>query len=142
MLWNIGLVAGLIAIASGWSDGEEWLEIPWQIDGLLAIGGALTVFPLLRTAFSREVEHIYVSGWYYLAGMMWFPALFIIANIPYVFVGAEQATVNWWFAHNVLGLWLTPLGLGAAYYFIPKIIGKPVYSYALSLLGFWALALP
>ena len=141
MLWNIGLVAGLIAIASGWNDGEEWLEIPWQIDGLLAVGGALTVYPLLRTAFSREVEHIYVSGWYYLAGMMWFPALFIIANIPYVFVGAEQATVNWWFAHNVLGLWLTPLGLGAAYYFIPKIIGKPVYSYALSLLGFWALAL-
>jgi cytochrome c oxidase cbb3-type subunit 1 len=53
----------------------------------------------------------------------------------------QEATVNWWFAHNVLGLWLTPLGVGAAYYFIPKIIGKPIYSYSLSLLGFWALAL-
>jgi cytochrome c oxidase cbb3-type subunit I len=141
IFWNIGLVAGVIAIACGWSDGEEWLEIPWQIDGLLAIGGALCAVPLIRTAFTRNVEHIYVSGWYYLAALCWFPALFVIANIPGIFVGAEQATVNWWFAHNVLGLWLTPLGLGAAYYFIPKIIGKPVYSYALSLLGFWALAL-
>lgn len=141
ILWNIGLVAGVVAIATGWSDGEEWLEIPWQIDGLLAVGGALTVIPLLRTAFTRKVEHIYVSGWYFLAAMCWFPALYIIANIPHVFIGAEEATVNWWFAHNVLGLWLTPLGLGAAYYFIPKIIGKPVYSYSLSLLGFWALAL-
>lgn len=141
IIWNAGLTAGCIAIASGWTDGEEWLEIPWQIDTLLAIGGGLAVVPLLRTAFARSVEHIYVSGWYFLAALCWFPALFIVANIPGIFVGAEQATVNWWFAHNVLGLWLTPLGLGAAYYFIPKIIGKPVYSYSLSLIGFWALAL-
>jgi cytochrome c oxidase cbb3-type subunit 1 len=141
IIWNAGLIAGCVAIATGWTDGEEWLEIPWQIDGLLALGGGLAVVPVLRTAFGRSVDHIYVSGWYFLAALCWFPALFIIANIPGLFVGAEQATVNWWFAHNVLGLWLTPLGLGAAYYFIPKIIGKPVYSYSLSLIGFWALAL-
>ena len=140
-LWNGGVAAGAVAIAAGWTDGQEWLEIPWQIDGLLAVGGALCAIPLIRTALTRNVDHIYVSGWYFLAALSWFPALFVIANFPGLFTGAEQATVNWWFAHNVLGLWLTPLGLGGAYYFIPKIIGKPIYSYALSLLGFWALAL-
>jgi cytochrome c oxidase cbb3-type subunit 1 len=55
--------------------------------------------------------------------------------------GVVQAAVNWWFAHNVLGLWLTPIGLAAIYYFIPKVIGRPVHSYYLSLLGFWSLAL-
>jgi cytochrome c oxidase cbb3-type subunit 1 len=55
--------------------------------------------------------------------------------------GTVQSAVNWWFAHNVLGLWFTPIGLGAIYYFIPKVLGKPVYNYSLSLLGFWSLAL-
>ncbi|MFU8805613.1 MAG: cbb3-type cytochrome c oxidase subunit I, partial [Bradymonadaceae bacterium] len=54
--------------------------------------------------------------------------------------GVAQATANWWFAHNVLGIWFTPVGLAAAYYFIPKVIGRPVHSYHLSLLGFWTLA--
>ncbi|MGN6621166.1 MAG: cbb3-type cytochrome c oxidase subunit I, partial [Sphingomonas sp.] len=67
--------------------------------------------------------------------------LFVVANLPFLTTGAGGATINWWFAHNVLGLWLTPLGVGAGYYFIPKIIGKPIYSYSLSLLGFWGLAL-
>lgn len=141
VIWNLGLVAGVTAIAKGWTDGLEWLEIPWQFDILLAFGGACFAIPLLYTAAARRVNHIYVSGWYYMAGLVWFPTLFIMANLPNVHAGAQQATTNWWFAHNVLGLWLTPLGLGAAYYFIPKIIGKPIYSYRLSLLGFWALAL-
>lgn len=141
ILWNLCVAVGVTAIAYGWTDGLEWLEIPWQIDIGLGIAGALMASSLLTTAARRKVEHIYVSNWYYMAALLWFPVLFIVANIPYLHVGSQQATVNWWFAHNVLGLWLTPLGLGAAYYFIPKIIGKPVYSYRLSLLGFWALAL-
>ena len=140
-LWNTGVAAGGAAIAAGWSDGEEWLEIPWQIDILLALGCIFFVVPLVATAARRQVPYIYVSGWYYLAALAWFPVLFFIANFPHLHSGAAQATVNWWYAHNVLGLWLTPLGLGAAYYFIPKIIGKPLNSYALALLGFWALAL-
>lgn len=140
-LWNTALLAGAIAIASGWTDGEEWLEIPWQIDIGLAAAGIFFVLPLIATAAKREVHHIYVTGWYYLGALCWFPVLFAIANIPYLHSGVQEATVNWWFAHNVLGLWLTPLGVGAAYYFIPKIIGKPIYSYSLSLLGFWGLAL-
>ena len=141
ILWNLCVAAGVTAIAYGWSDGLEWLEIPWQIDIGLGIAGALMASSLLTTAARRKVEHIYVSNWYYMAALLWSPVLFIVANTPYLHVGSQQATVNWWFAHNVLGLWLTPLGLGAAYYFIAKIIGKFVYSYRLSLLGFWALAL-
>lgn len=140
-LWNLAVALGGLALANGWTDGEEWLEIPWQIDILLAIAGALFIAPVIATARAREVHHIYVSGWYFLAAALWFPILFVIANMPGIHVGTEEATVNWWFAHNVLGLWLTPLGVATAYYFIPKIIGKPIYSYAVSLLGFWGLAL-
>lgn len=141
LLWNAGLVIAGWALANGWTDGLEWLEIPWQIDILLAAGVACFVLPLMATATARKVHHIYVSGWYFLGAILWFPILFIIANLPGVHFGVEQATMNWWYAHNVLGLWLTPIGVGTAYYFIPKIIGKPIYSYSLSLLGFWGLAL-
>jgi len=140
-LWALGVLCGGIAVGSGWSDGLEWLEFPWQIDVILALGGAMMAWSAVETAMHRDVHHIYVSGWYYLAGLIWFPILFFIANIPGLHLGVQQATMNWWFAHNVLGLWLTPLGVGTAYYLIPKIIGKPIYSYSVSLLGFWGLAL-
>ena len=141
VLWNAALLGGMIAVATGWTDGEEWLEIPWQFDIGLAIAGVFFAIPLVLTTRAREVHHIYVSGWYFLAGLLWFPVIFVVANIPFIHWGVEEATVNWWFAHNVLGLWITPLAVGTAYYFIPKIIGRPIYSYAVSLLGFWGLAL-
>ncbi|MGV3654889.1 MAG: cbb3-type cytochrome c oxidase subunit I [Noviherbaspirillum sp.] len=141
IVWTVGVVLGILAIGTGHSAGVEWLEIPWQIGLLLAVGGAFLAWPLLMTARERKSHHIYVSGWYFLGGLLWFPSLYVISNLPGVHAGVQQATVNWWFAHNVLGLWLTPLGVGTAYYLIPKIIGKPIYSYSLSLLGFWGLAL-
>ncbi|QDW52848.1 MULTISPECIES: cbb3-type cytochrome c oxidase subunit I [Burkholderia] len=140
-LWNAGLSAGIAAILSGWTDGLQWLEIPWQIGILLAAGGALAAVPLLMTIARRTTRHLYVSVWYLAAALLWFPILYIVAKVPGVHFGVEQAIVNWWFAHNVLGLWLTPIGLAAAYYFIAKVLGRPIYSYALSLVGFWALAM-
>jgi len=139
-LWSIGVFAGTVAIGMGYSDGLEWLEFPWQFDILLVIAGALVGLPLLLTLLRRRVRHLYVSVWYIGAGLLWFPILFLIANWPGLHFGVQQATMNWWFGHNVLGLWFTPLGLAAAYYFIPKVLGKPIYSYNLSLLGFWSLA--
>ena len=139
-LWSVGVLLGTVAIALGYSDGLEWLEYPWQIDILLVVGGALVGFPLWLTLLQRKVEHLYVSVWYIAAGLLWFPILFLIANFPGLHFGVQQATMNWWFGHNVLGLWFTPLGLAAAYYFIPKVLGKPIHSYNLSLLGFWSLA--
>ena len=104
----------------------EGLEIPWRIDLLLAPGGACFALLLLITAKHRKSHHIYVSGWYLLGALLWFPILYVIANFPGIHVGVQQATVNWWFALNVLGLWLPRLGVGTAYYLIPKSTSLPM----------------
>lgn len=140
-MWNSGVGAGVAAILAGWTDGLQWLEIPWQIGILLVVGGAFTAMPLFMTLRRRTAHHLYVSVWYLAAALLWFPILYLVAKVPNVHFGVEQAIVNWWFAHNVLGLWLTPIGLAAAYYFIAKVLGQPIYSYNLSLVGFWALAM-
>ncbi|AZG14565.1 cbb3-type cytochrome c oxidase subunit I [Cupriavidus pauculus] len=139
-LWNAGLIAGVGSIAAGISDGLEWLEIPWQVDILFVAGGAFVGFPLVLTLLNRKVDLLYVSVWYMGCALFWFPVLFLVANFPGLHFGVEQATMNWWFGHNVLGLFYTPLALASIYYFLPKVIGQPVKSYGLSLLGFWALA--
>ena len=139
-LWTIGVFLGVVAIALGKSDGLEWLEFPWKIDILLIIGGALVGVPLWLTLLNRKVDHLYVSIWYIAAALLWFPTLFFIANLPNFHIGVEQATVNWWFGHNVLGLFFSPIGLATIYYFVPKVLGKPIHNYNISLLGFWALA--
>jgi cytochrome c oxidase cbb3-type subunit 1 len=140
MLWNAGLIAGLGSIAVGINSGLEWLEIPWQVGILLVIGGALIGLPLVYTLQHRRVDHLYVSVWYWGAALFWFPVLYLIAKFPGLHFGVEEATMNWWYGHNVLGLYYTPIALGAIYYFLPKIIGRPIQSYNLSLIGFWALA--
>ena len=137
---NAGIVAGVGAIAAGWTDGMEYLEIPWQIDIFIFAGFALIILSALYTLVNRRVEHLYVSVWYMIAALLWFAVLFFVANLPGVHTGVQQATTNWWYGHNALGLWFTPVSVGAIYYFLPKIIGRPVVSYNLSLLGFWTLA--
>ncbi len=140
ILWNAGLIAGLGAIAAGFSDGMEWLEMPWQVDILLVVGGGIVAVPLVLTLRRRTVDHLYVSVWYMCAALFWFPVLFVVGNIPGVHFGVQQAAMNWWYGHNALGLFFTPLALATIYYFLPKVMGTPVKSYALSLLGFWTLA--
>jgi cytochrome c oxidase cbb3-type subunit 1 len=75
-----------------------------------------------------------------VAALLWITLLYVVAKLPGVHTGVQQATTNWWYGHNVLGLWFTPVSVGAIYYFLPKIIGRPVQSYNLSILGFWTLA--
>jgi cytochrome c oxidase cbb3-type subunit 1 len=140
VLWNIGLVLGIGGILAGRTDGLEWLEMrrtfadPW-----LVVGGGMVGVALLATLAARRVDHLYVSVWYIIASYVWFPIIFVIGNWP-TWTGVESAATNWFYAHNALGLWLTAINLGAVYYFIPKVLGRPIYSYHLSLLGFWALA--
>lgn len=140
LLWNIGLGVGLYCVANGISDGMEWLEIPWQVGVLFAIGGAMIGVPLVLMLPRARVDHLYVSVWYIGAALFWFPILYLVAKIPGLHVGVEQATMNWWYGHNVLGYFFTPVALASVYYFLPKVIGRPIQSYDLSLLGFWTLA--
>jgi cytochrome c oxidase cbb3-type subunit 1 len=139
-LINTGIAAGIGAIAAGWTAGMEYLEIPWQIGIFIAAGFALIILPVLFTQVNRKTEHLYVTVWYSVAGLLWITLLFVVAKMPGVHTGVQQATMNWWYGHNVLGLWFTPVSVGAIYYFLPKIIGRPVSSYNLSILGFWTLA--
>jgi cytochrome c oxidase cbb3-type subunit 1 len=142
--WNIGVTVGLYGILAGDSTSIEWLEIPPYATPMLFIAYALVgAWTVITFRFGKS-EHIYVSQWYILAALFWFPWLYSIAQIMLIFAparGTVQALVNWWFAHNVLGLWFTPIGLAAAYYFLPKVLGKPIHSYYLSVLGFWSLAI-
>lgn len=139
-LWGLGVTAGMTAILTGHSTGLEWLEFPWYCDVPLVIGGTMMGVALLRTVRRRTVDHLYVSVWYIAAGLVWLPILITVANWPGLHRGVQQAAMNWWYGHNVLGLWFTPIGLAAIYYFLPKVLGKPIHSYNLSLIGFWSLA--
>ncbi|MGA2329195.1 MAG: cbb3-type cytochrome c oxidase subunit I [Bryobacteraceae bacterium] len=139
-LWNAGLVYGVGSILLGYSAGVEWLEFPLPAVALIALAFLLYAASILRTFSLRKVDHVYVSLWYVLASVVWFPLLYVVANLP-IYSGVVHGVVNWWYAHNALAVWFTPVGLALAYYFIPKIIGRPIYSYYLSLLGFWTFAL-
>lgn len=144
VFWNIAVTIGIVGILKGDMVAVEWLEMPAYITPLVAISYALVGAWLIVAFRWRQSQHVYVTQWYLLAAFFWLPWLYTIAQIMLVFepaTGVVQSLTNWWFAHNVLGLWLTPVGLGAAYYLIPKVLGRPIHSYYLSVVGFWSLAL-
>jgi len=140
IFWNAGVLAGTVAIFTGYSQGLEWLEFPTFAGALIATGFLLFAASIVQTFRKRNVEHLYVSLWYIMASLLWFPFLYVVANLG-IYQGVVQAAMNWWYGHNALATWFTPIGLAGAYYFIPKVIGRPIYSYYLGLLGFWAFAL-
>ena len=144
VFWNLGILVGVLGILAGDSRSIEWLEFPGYATPILFVAYAcIGVWAVIMFRF-RKPGHIYVSQWYLLAAFLWCPWMYATANIMLVWQpiqGSAQGAVNWWFAHNVLGLWFTPIGLASAYYMIPKVIGRPIHSYYLSILGFWSLAL-
>lgn len=142
--WNAAVALGTYELLAGNSTGVEWLEFPVYVAVPLSLVFILLFLCSVQMLLSRRSKHIYVSQWYLFGSMFWFPFLYLAAVLV-IFIapisGDIKAVANWWFAHNVLGLWLTPIGLASAYYFIPKVLGRPVHSYYLSILGFWSLAL-
>ena len=143
-LWNIGVAVGTVAILAGDGTSIEWLEFPSYAAFILFTAYAFVSVWALLMFRERRSGHVYVSQWYLFGALFWFPWLYGVANIMLVLwpvQGSVQAIINWWYGHNALGLWFTPIGIASAYYMIPKIIGKPVHSYYLSILGFWSLAL-
>ena len=142
--WHIGVAWGTWKILAGNSTGVEWLEFP--APSTVPLGGAFVLLFVTSVTMllKRRAEHIYVSQWYLLGATLWFPCLYVAAMLLLHATGAPgmvKGIGNWWYAHNVLGLWLTPIGVASAYYTLPKILGRPVHSYHLSVLGFWTLAL-
>jgi len=143
IFYNIGVTIGVIGILLGDMQGVEWLEMPTYATPLIAIAFCLAGVWVVLAFRWRQSNHIYVSQWYILAAFFWLPWLYTVAQIMILFIpapGVVQSLTNWWFAHNVLGLWLTPIALATAYYLIPKVLGRPIHSYYLSLVGFWSLA--
>jgi len=142
--WNLGMAADILGILLGDGQSVEWLDAPRYAPPFFIAGVALVAAVTLATFRRRREKHVYVTQWYILAAMLWFPWLYLVAQFMIFWMpskGVIQPVVNWWFGHNYLGLWMTPVAVGAAYYLIPKIIGRPVYSYYLSIMGFWSLAL-
>lgn len=144
VFWNLGVLVGTLGILAGDSRSIEWLEYPGYATPILFIAYAfIGIWGVIMFRY-RKPGHVYVSQWYLLAAFLWFPWLYGTVNILLIWQpiqGSAQGALNWWYAHNVLGLWFTPIGLASAYYMIPKVIGRPVHSYYLSILGFWSLAL-
>ncbi len=142
--WNLGVVIGVIAILAGASTGYQWLEFPGYSAIILFVAYTMIVtWAVLMFRFRRS-SHIYVTQWYLLAAFLWFPWLYGAAQVM-LFVtpvqGVMQAAVNWWYGNNLMFLWFGAIGLGTAYYMIPKVIGRPIYSYHLAAIGFWTYAL-
>ena len=144
VLWNLGVAIGTVAILAGQGTSVEWLEYPKYVPPILVAGYAFIAVWSVVIFRDRREQEIYVSQWYLLGALFWLPWLYITANLLLFWSpvsGVVQASVLWWYAHSVLGLWFTPIGLAAAYYLIPKVIGRPIYSYYLGIIGFWSLAL-
>ncbi len=144
ILYNLGMVLGVIAVLAGYSTGVETLEFPVWAMTFLVLPFVVIVIANFTMYARKKTQHTYVSQWYLMAVTVWFPVLVLSAEACINFGavdGVAQAIANWWYGHNVVGLFATPTGIAAAYYLIPKVIGKPIHSYHLSLVGFWTNAI-
>jgi cytochrome c oxidase cbb3-type subunit 1 len=142
--WNLGILVGVGAILAGDSTGYPWLEMPPYAAIILFVAYVLIMSWAVLMFRFRRGEQIYITQWYLIGAFLWFPWLYSAANLMLFAVpvqGVVQASVNWWYANNIMFLWLGAIGLGTAYYMIPKVIGRPVYSYHLATIGFWTYAL-
>src|SRR6187200_2168033 len=142
--WNLGVLLGVGGILAGESTGYEWLEFPPYAAVILFVAYSLVVSWAMLMFRFRRGEHIYITQWYLLGAFLWFPWVYGATQIMLFAApvqGVMQSAVTWWYANNLLFLWFGSIGLGTAYYMIPKVIGRPVYSYHLAIIGFWTYAL-
>lgn len=144
VLWNLGLTIGSIGIIAGSQSPYRYLEYPGFAAPVIFCGYAVIgIWGVILYRFRRP-GHVFVSQWYLLCAFFCFPWFYAVANLMLKALpvsGAVQAAVQFWYAGDLFGLWLTALGLGTAYYLIPKVIGKPIYSYHLAAFGFWTFVI-
>ncbi len=141
LLWNLAILFGGLCLVNGYTEGREYAEYPVPIDVVVIIGLLTLSFVVYMTAITRTVKKLYVSLWYMLGAFFWMPIVYFIGNRTFIRLdGLNDGIVNWFYGHNILGMWFTTLGVGIAYYMIPKLSGRPLWSHSLSMLGFWTIA--
>jgi cytochrome c oxidase cbb3-type subunit I len=146
--WQIVIVAAAITLPLGITTSKEYAELEWPIDVLITLVWVAYAVVFFGTIVKRKVKHIYVANWFYGAYIITVAVLHLVnsAAVPAglwksysVYPGATDAMVQWWYGHNAVGFFLTAGFLGIMYYFVPKAAGRPMFSYRLSVVHFWAL---
>jgi cytochrome c oxidase cbb3-type subunit I len=146
--WNLVILSAVVTLPLGMTQGKEYAELEWPIDLLIAVVWVAYAIVFFGTVGTRKIRHIYVANWFFGAFILAVALLHIVnsAAIPIsltksysAYAGVQDAMVQWWYGHNAVGFFLTAGFLGMMYYYIPKQAGRPVYSYRLSIVHFWAL---
>ena len=146
--WQVVIVLAAITLPLGLTQGKEYAELIWPIDLLIAAVWVSYAVVFFGTVALRKVSHIYVANWFYGAFILTIAVLHIVNSLALptgllhsypAYSGVVDAMVQWWYGHNSVGFFLTAGFLGMMYYFVPKQAGRPVYSYRLSVVHFWAL---
>jgi len=146
--WQAVIVAAAITLPLGFTQSKEYAELEWPIDILITLVWVSYAIVFFGTIVKRRVPHIYVANWFYGAYIITIAILHIFnsAAVPVSFLksysayaGVQDAMIQWWYGHNAVGFFLTAGFLGMMYYFVPKQANRPVYSYRLSVVHFWAL---
>ena len=148
--WTAVIVLAVITLPLGYTSGKEYAELEWPIDVLIALVWVAYAVVFFGTIAKRKTPHIYVANWFYGAFILTIALLHIVnsAEVPIspwsmksysAYAGVQDAMVQWWYGHNAVGFFLTAGFLAMMYYFVPKQAGRPIYSYRLSIVHFWAL---
>lgn len=146
--WQFIIVCAVLTLPFGITSGKEYAELEWWIDILIAILWVVFGLNMFMTILNRRVKHLYVAIWFYIATFVTVAILHIFNSfeLPVSFfksyswyAGVQDALVQWWYGHNAVAFFLTTPYLGLMYYFVPKAANRPVYSYRLSIIHFWAL---
>ena len=146
--WQLVIVAAAVTLPLGFTTGKEYAELEWPIDILITLVWVAYAVVFFGTLATRKVRHIYVANWFYGGFILTIALLHLVnsAEMPAglmksysAYAGVQDAMVQWWYGHNAVGFLLTTGFLGMMYYFVPKQAGRPVYSYRLSIVHFWAL---
>ncbi len=140
--WNLIMVLTIGGQLLGYGQGIEWGETPIFVDPLVLVGLVLLVVNMSVPIFRSKEPGLYVSLWYFLAAFGWTGLVYFMGNyLPQFWVpGAAGAAITGLFIHDLVGLFITPIGWGLMYFFVPILLRKPIWSHALSLIGFWGLA--
>lgn len=140
--WNLGLPLGLTLMWMGVNSGREYSDFPWFIDLFILFAVILPLgINVWMTIMKRRTQGIYTTNWFFGSAVFMVWIVLLVGNLPEYFqlTGLTEAYLTWWFAHNVLGLWITPVAAAIAYYTVPKITGNPLYSHRIGHLHFWSV---